>query len=120
MRSTRRQRFVQDLNSAIGVTRPGFSLGQRHLDEPVEGQSVLLAQALNSAAHGRESLGERAAFGVRPAYEKLADRAEQGEFVIAHDSREFGDARTRLRAVASHQREKGRKRRGVRERGGVR
>ena len=35
--------------------------------------------------------------------------------MIAHDSREFGDARPRLRAVASHQREKGRKRRGVRE-----
>jgi hypothetical protein len=34
-----------------------------------------------------------AAHGIRPANEKLADRAEQGEFVIAHNSREFGDAR---------------------------
>ena len=52
----RRERFVQDRNGAIGVARLGFSLGQCDLDDPVEDQSVLLAQALGAAAHGYEFL----------------------------------------------------------------
>ena len=65
------------------------------------------------------SVGERAAVGGRPADEKLAERAEQGEIMIARDSGELGGARPGARTVAAHQREKGRERCAKRERGGV-
>ena len=77
------------------------------LDEPVEGQSVLLAQATGAAAHGCKSVGGRAAIGGRPAYEKLADCAEQGQIVLAHHASEFGNARPGARTVAAHQSEEG-------------
>jgi len=61
----RRQRFVEDRNSAIAIARPRFGLGQRDLQEPVEIQEALLAQALGDAAHVAEPLVKRAALSRR-------------------------------------------------------
>src|SRR5208282_6658416 len=45
------------------------------------------------------------AIGGRPACEKLAERAEQGQIVLAHDASEFGHSRPGARTVAAHQSE---------------
>ena len=99
----RRQRFVEDRNGAIAIARPRFGLGQRDLEEPVEIQEVLLAQALDAAAHVAEPLAKRAAFSRRQAFEKRPVRSPQRQIML---TRETGGLRTVLRGarpVASHQ-----------------
>ena len=75
----RRERFVEDRKSAVGIARPGLGLGQRDLQEPVEKQDVLLAQQLCAAAHVLEPVAERAALGGRPSLEKHPERAPTGQ-----------------------------------------
>ena len=89
MRSARRQRFVEDREGAVGIARPGFGLGQRDLQEPVENQNVLFAQKLDAAAHVLEPVAERAACSRRPALEKHAERSPQGQIMLARETGEF-------------------------------
>ena len=88
----RRQRFVEDRDGAVGIARPRFGLGQRDLQEPVEKQEVLLAQALDAAAHVAEPLAKRAAFSRRPTLEKRPERSPQRQIML---TREAGEFRTR-------------------------
>ena len=67
-----RQRFVEDGDGAAGIARPGFSLGQRNLNQPVEQQNVLFAQQLDAATHVLEPAAGRVARCGRPALEKHA------------------------------------------------
>ena len=54
----RRQRLVEDRDSAVGVACVRFGFGQRNLQEPVEQQDVLFAQQLDAAAHVLEPAPE--------------------------------------------------------------
>src|SRR5580693_10184463 len=89
--------------SPRGIARPGFGVGQRDLVEPVEIQEVLLAQALDAAAHVAEPLVKRAKFSRRQAFEKRPVRSPLRQIML---TRETGGLRTVLsgaRPVASHQ-----------------
>jgi hypothetical protein len=46
-----RHRFLNDGDHAVNIAGAGFGFGERNLDEPVEGQSVLVAPRLDAAAH---------------------------------------------------------------------
>jgi hypothetical protein len=99
----RRQRFVEGGHGAVGIARPRFGVGQRDLQEPVEIQEVLVAQALGTVAHVAEPLAKRAEFSRRQAFEKRPVRSPQRQIML---TRETGGLRTVLRGarpVASHQ-----------------
>ena len=116
MRSARRQRFVEDRNSAVGIARPGFGLGQRDLQQPVEHQDVLFAQKLDAAAHVLEPAADRAARSRRPTLEKHAERAPHDQVVLTREAGEFEGVRRGARVVATHQFEQGRVHSSKRER----
>ena len=67
------------------IARPGFGVGQRDLVEPVEIQEVLLAQALDAAAHVAEPLAKRAAFSRRQAFEKRPVRSPQRQIMLTRE-----------------------------------
>ena len=104
----RRQRFVEDRDGAAGIARPGFGLGQRNLQQPVEQQDVLLAQLIDAAAHVREPALERAARSGRPTLKKRAERAKHGQLMLTRESGEFEGLRRGARVVSAHQFEQGR------------
>ncbi len=99
----RRQRFVEDRNGAIAIARPGFGLGQSDLEEPVEIQEALLAQALGAAAHVAEPLAKRATFSRRQAFEKRPVRSPQRQIMLTRETGGLGTVLSGARPVASHQ-----------------
>ena len=104
----RRQRFVEDGDGAVGIARPGFRLGQRDLQQPVEHQNVLFAQELCAAAHVLESAGGRAACARRPTLQKHPERAPHFQVVLPCEAGEFECVLRGARALAAHQFEHGR------------
>ena len=106
-------------DGAVEISSPGFALGDRDLQEPVEEQDVLLAEAFDAAAHALESLGSRAGVGGRPAFEKYAEWAEHRQIVLADDPTELGDAHPGARTVAAHHGQHGGQHRAERKRVGI-
>ena len=117
----RRQRFVEDRKGAVGIARPGFGLGQRDLQEPVEKQNVLFAQQLDAAAHVLEPArrARRSAAVAQPC-EKHPERAPHGQIVLTREPGEFEGVRRGARMVATHQFEQGRVHSSKRERADMR
>ena len=70
----RRQRFVEDREGAVEIARRGFGLSQRNLQQPVEQQNVLFAQAGRRRGACPRARGEGAALSGRPTLEKHAKR----------------------------------------------
>ena len=101
-----RQRFVENGDGAIGVTRPAFSLSQRDPDEPVEHQDILLLEQLDAEAHGLETA--TVSLGHRPALEEHPECAGGVEGVLAGETSEFQGVRGGARTIAAHQLEQGR------------
>jgi hypothetical protein len=97
-----RQRLVEDRDSAVDVACPGFGLGERALDESVEGQDVLLAHKFDAATHDLEAAAELAALGRRQAIEKNSPRSPLRQFVLAGEYCEFGPVRRGAGEVAAH------------------
>jgi hypothetical protein len=69
-----RHRFVNDGDRAVNIAGAGFGFGERNLDEPVEGQSVLIAPKLDAAAHVLDPQAKRAGCQGQ-AVKKDPDRA---------------------------------------------
>ena len=112
----RRQRLVEDRDGAAWIARAGLSLSQRDLQEPVENQDVLFAKLLDAAAHVQEVGADRAALSGRPALEKYAEGAKQGQVMLACEPGEFESIRRGAGLVATHQFEQGRVHSSKRER----
>ena len=105
----RRQRFVEDGDGAVGIARPGFSLGQRNLQQPVEKQNVLFAQQFDAAAHVLEPVAGRAGARRSPNPARNTPNApHMVQVMLAREAGEFEGVRRGARVVAAHQFEHGR------------
>ena len=99
----RRQRFIEDGESAVGIARQSFGLSQRNFQQPVEQQNVLFVQLLDAAAHVFEPSADCAARRGRPTLEKHAESAPHRQLALASEPGKLEGVRRGPRAVAAHQ-----------------
>ena len=85
----RRQRFVEDGESAVGVAREGFGFSQSNHDETIEHQDVLLAQEFGVAAHVCESAAGR----LRPPLEEDGERSPGRQIMLTRKPDDFDGVR---------------------------
>ena len=95
----RRQRVVEDGNSAVDIVGASFGFCEGNLDESVEHQGILVAQKLDPVTHALEPTFLRAG----QTFEKNPIRSPLRQIVFTRESSEFNGVRCGTREVPAHQ-----------------
>ena len=85
----RRQRVVEDGDSAVDIVGASFRFGEGNLDQPIEHHNILIAQELGAATHVLEPVYRLAGLSPRRALEEHPERPPHRQIMLTRDSRKF-------------------------------